>query len=999
MSAKAGAAASIAIGIIAIIAAIPSGGASLSALAAIQAGLTIVGGAAMVGVGIYTLAFAPKASSAGGARSADLQYASAADGVPLPVIFGEQRVVGNFMNYTSDNFRSVKVLGRSGGKGGDATPASTIGFDYFLTYEYGLCMGPIDEIVQVYGAPGEKVMLGDDPTPVVYSASDEYKELVLDSVDPIAANGSEGGICRLYRGSIDQSRLVTGDPYNFETTLATGRIKRGYTYKIVIRTSVDFTDFGAASNDVGETFVADNTSGDVLTVNDSVIEYSGLNYHNVCWALMMDFKIGRLPQPKSYHFILRRYPVHNTSFEMLRPDGTAITGFRVRGSTDTGKPAYTQANPAAILYECLTNRIWGRALDQEMFDEASWVSVSQFFASRHIGMSFSIDTQDKIGSIVDGIRSQLKTITTWDGEFLKLRCLLDLTTTHGAVQTLNSTTCISIKAIRPLWHVTTNEIRAEFLNKSKNYRPDAVHVTDLGNRQMTGRVNSERIQLNGFIDYNTVRRQAFRILREKSYPAMSFEIVLNRFKSQLEVGDVFQLQWDDYDQDSTMYCIVTKIEDSDSSSDDIMLSATQDQTFIPAEGHEAVPSAPSVSPWELIPDLDETEIGLWTGLPLISPTGNFPVVVIELPPILSNQLFGVTYRGTIAIIAHQPAAYHTAVKVYVSRTSGGTYVQAPHEPPSFGHAGELTSDFTLLDQWDRTSTGFTFSLFDPSKDEATILSMFSLVDSIHDDLEEVIDLNGPFVIIQNEILQVGVVEKIGTNSYRARNIVRGRFGTKIAERLDGTRVMFTQTLSDKVIGLTDIGTIPGIPNFSPGTRVHFRAVAVARTTSLAAPLNDNLPFYIYSDNIDYDFTLDDELFIRASDRPLSGLFYEVIDAGATWTIRFRIRRRAVGAETTSSFYGPSEIGYVDDGPGTLGFIVYLQDTTLTQFGRVAIEDHVETFDSATGLMTISGISKTFIYNSAGALYTTTADRILISTAETSGVFSGLDSRPDLVIQL
>ncbi len=114
MGAKAGGALSIVVGIIAIIAAIPSGGATLTGFAAWQAGFAIVGGAAMVGVGIYSLAFAPSASNRAGARSADLQYATAADGVPCPVIFGEQRVVGNFGNYTSDNFRSVKVAGRGG---------------------------------------------------------------------------------------------------------------------------------------------------------------------------------------------------------------------------------------------------------------------------------------------------------------------------------------------------------------------------------------------------------------------------------------------------------------------------------------------------------------------------------------------------------------------------------------------------------------------------------------------------------------------------------------------------------------------------------------------------------------------------------------------------------------------------------------------------------------------------------------------------------------------
>lgn len=951
---------------------------------------SIIAGVSLIAGGAVGLAFTPKTTNRDTVRANELQIATAADGVPLPVIFGEQRVVGNWMNYTADNFRSVKVVGRSdGSKGGDQAPANIIGFDYFLSWEYGICMGPVDEIIQVFSSPGEQKMMGEDAIAVVYADGEHTKEINLDSLDPTSSSGAESGLVRVYRGSATQDRLVSSDPYNFATILTTGTVKKGYRYRIETHSAVNFTAFGAADNNVGTSFIATASSGSVLTVSDSVTEYTGLNYRHICWALFMDFLIGRFPQPKSYHFVIRRFPEHDTDYHMLRPDGTPITGFKVRGSGDIAFPGYYQANPAAIMYECLTNKVWGRGLDQDLFDEATWIAESQYFYARNIGMSFTLDTADKIFSVLDGVRAPLKTVTPWDGQFLKLRCLLNLATTHGAIQTITKADVISFSCVRPLWQATSNEIRAEFQNRSKNYRPDSVHVRDLGNRQMTDRSSPERITLSGFIDFNTVRRQAFRILREKAYPLANYSFEVNRFHSQLEVGDVFKLWWDEYDGDTTAYCLVVRIEDSDSDTDRIKITAVEDITLTPTSGSESTPSIPSQSPWEKIADIDEFDVQLWDGATATIPNDDKPAAVIELPPVLGYRIYGPTRaEGAIMFLGEQPSPLYNGVYVYVSTPSQTTARLLSHTPHRFSIAGTLNADFTNVDYTDRTLTGFTFSLFDSAKDEADLLSLFSIVDTWQQSLEDMLNVAGPFVVIRDEILQIGKVDKIGSNSYRARNIVRGRFGSRIRLQESGERVFFVSDLGGVIPLNADAGNT--LSGNGLGSVVRFQAVATANNAANNLPYEANDIFYLFHSGERFVTGEDhNQRYRRESDTPIAPSLFDISDGTTVWDVRLRPRYRNLGAGTIGAFL--TEFAQKSTSLASLTYRVFINEASgswQTEIFPAVTLIPGDTNDPESGLVLIQ-IPKTYVRTFGGGPQTLTTTIATFTAVD--GARESLDS--------
>jgi hypothetical protein len=763
----------------------------------------------MVAGGIMSLAFAPKAASQNNAAQNDFQIATSTEGFPVPVIFGRQRVNPNYMNYTKSNFTSTVLTQNAGKSDGGGT---VVGHKYFLTWEMALCMGPIDEILQVISTPGEVSMRGVD-APTLTFGNEDFKEFSLSATN-------EGGLLRLYRGGLTQDRIATGDPYySGFSNVVTDLFAQQATNTVVISQPILSGAYVGGTiiwADLTTSTITKVTDSNTCTVNGSAItrvnqavtlnppaflqNTSTMNYRGICWSLFgvgsNRFAIGLLAQPKTYQFILGRLPAHDADFYMQRPDGTTITGFRVRGSGNTGHHCYTEANPAAIIYEILTNQRWGRGLPQDIFTaeaEASFILCSQFFYDHNIGMSFTLNTAEDLQTVIDSIRNHLKTVIILDGETIKLRCLLDITQTHGNIKTLNKSKATNIKFTRPDWSGTFNEIRAEFINVNKNYRPDVLHVQDLANIQLNGgQINSQRVQLSGFTDWNLTRQQTFRLLREVSYPLGVLSFDMNRYLSRLEPGDCFRFIFDEYsDNEVTGYWIVTKITKDKSDDETITVNAVEDILLGSIDGVETSTVVPTIYPWEKIADITPNQIGLF--VPPSNTNGTvFPVRVFELPILITQGV------AKLIVLGQRPSPNVTSMNLYWQ--NGTTWTQLGSQA-QFAASGQLAGDWLTCLQTDRSGAGLRFNLTDPSDDEPTVLSA-NQVEEPTDNLETLLNSGADYIIIGDEIIQVGLIEKLGTNDYRARNLIRGRFGTDVVPHYQDEQVWFLKTMPTGITATT-----------------------------------------------------------------------------------------------------------------------------------------------------------------------------------------------------
>jgi hypothetical protein len=700
----------------------------------------IAGSAIMIAGGAFSLTFDPRSASQADNRARDIDLATAGEGFPVPVVFGEQKITGNFINYSKDTFRSEAVAGESGvgGKGGGPAAPSTIGYEYFLSFEYAICMGQVDQIAQVWSTPGEKPMMGVSPTAVSFGGSD-YAEALLDEVDPQNPQGRQGGLIRIWRGSQTQTRVNPGgtDPY--------------------------FAN--------------------------------GMNYRGICWALFIDFKLGRIPQPRTYQFIVRRLPV------VKRDDGSTIAGFQVRGSGNTTHPNYIQGNPAAILYEVATNKEWGRGLSSDIINEASFIAASQYFYDRNIGLGVTLDRADKLGNFLDGIRQHVKTIMVFDGDQLVCRCLLNAQETHTNIQTLTRADCISLDVRRPFWPATFNEVRLEFLNSKKNYRPDVAPAQDTANMAITGKINTQRITLNGFTDMNTARRQAWRILREVSYPSAVASIEINRFKSQLQLGDCFRHVWTEWgDNPITSYFLVSRIDESDTENESLKITAIEDPNLSPFEGTETGDIFPTVQPWEMINDLDESEVALF--LPNDNRSNEiFPITAVEMPPIYGNINQNLLYLAFF--VGQKSIPGLVGYSIYWALEASESYTQLMNVN-AFAYTGELLEDVPArFADVDRTDAGFQFTLTNVA-DESAMLGLFNTLAAPNASMETLADSPYFYCIIGEELFQIGLITKIGTNQYRAQHFLRAGGGGFQGSHTIGQKLFLYSNFPSFV----DLSTLP-----------------------------------------------------------------------------------------------------------------------------------------------------------------------------------------------
>jgi len=681
--------------------------------------------AMLIAGGAYSLTFQPEASDQDGARNTELKMATTVVGAPVPVVFGEMRVAPNHLHYDPDTYEitelTEKPAGGKGGMGGGGEEQVT-GYEYKLNFELGICMGPVDQIGQIYSMPGEVQML----TPDLWTIfSGDYADLSLSGTD------SQLGASRVYRGASDQTRVASGDVY----------------------------------------------------------QSLGMNYPNLCFAMMGiggKFTYGRSPTVPTFQFVVRRMPV------CTRDDLTNVDEIQTRASDNASDVEYWQANPAAIVYEILTNKIWGRGLSSDIINEDSFALCSEFFLLKKIGMSFTLDRAESIADVLEGIRRHLKLIITWDGEQYKMRCLMDVGQTHKYIQTLNQDEISDLTVNRPMWSNTINEVRAEFQSQTRSYRPDIVHIQDIANREAVGgRVTPTRIQFSGFSLFNLSLQQAQRILSELSYPYMTATWEMNRYKSHIEVGDITRVVWNEFgDNITTTYWMILTIEDGASDSENIKITAVEDQLLSPVDGEElTIAEVPGYYPWERWQEIDEGEVTL-TEDPVKIEDPISPAHVFEMPAIATGMV-----QARTVVTGQKPIG--SAISIQHVYGTDGTNFDLIATYPCFSFTGVLKTAIPTGQFWDRSTGGFNIDLTD-ADDLADFIAV-TTCDTPDDDLEDVTASATNLLVIADEIIGVGVFETVDSDTVKMRNIVRGLFGTPIRAHAVDEDVFFFPTRRDGVI--------------------------------------------------------------------------------------------------------------------------------------------------------------------------------------------------------
>lgn len=906
------------------------------------------------GAGLFldSVIFKPKMVTSA-TQMPQIQFSTANEGAPVPVIFGTTRLPGNFTNFDPSKTVTTAITQttKSGGKGhggGSSSQTQTVGYIYSCPFEVGLCMGPIDGVGEIYTSPNAKkvrdlssavlgggIISSTSGTNIVTGSGTSFMQL---KPNDVLTTVSGDFFCTIQ--SIQSDYQVT----TFETTDST-ITNETYNISNVI---IPITGFGGADY-INLTLAGVNNEGGTLRVYQGNATQTrigsgdpwggdpsnSLNNRNVCFGVFTQgYQLGQEPVAKTYQIELQRMP------KPVDQHGAAIPNFYTRGSYDGKHICFQDANPAAVIYEIMTNKIWGMRRDPATFDLASFAQASQSLALNNIGMSFALDSSQNLSAIIDTVKAHCSLSVYNTGTTVKCRWLYDnIGDSYSIKAKLTKSQLKNFKHSRIAWGQQTNEIRAQFVNRLAAYTNQVAHVQDLASIQATGYIISSEINLIGFSNPDISQRMLTRVLRDASYPQATMSFEMNRWDEKLEQFDLVELDWDEFTDDNVKtYIRIVSAEFMEDETGSISVTAMEDPVYVPTE--ETSPTLPQpVFAFQQIVPPGQAEIS--TVPSAVAAPNIAPVAGIEL------NCFASPLVPAAVFAAEKNEPYLASIDIQWSPLAANNFTDLG-KYSCFAVTGKLTADYPVTKTFDRrTGMAGTITVL---SDLANILGA-NLVQHDGDSFENLVSVNKCFVLVDQEIMQVGFAQSTGGNGVTLTNIARGCFSTAIQAHATGASFFYLPTL-DTTNDIVDLNNMDDIAlNGTPA--VEFSAAGLANGL---APLVAIQVFINADQGVHY-----------LANRPFAPGQYNkpTVTSGTpgstAFLVNFKLRPRAItqGAGVDSFSIAMSRTGTPVD-PYT-EFRVQQFDSTGTQIGTAydnlgplaTIIDSVAD-DATTGLVAIVG---------------------------------------------
>jgi hypothetical protein len=247
------------------------------------------------------------------------------------------------------------------------------------------------------------------------------------------------------------------------------------------------------------------------------------------------------------------------------------------------------ANPAHILYELMTNAVWGRGESPSVMNEMSYLSAAETLRVESFGLSLQLVEQDKIETYIQEILDHIRAVQFQNprtGEW-NLRLIRD-DYSDGAQIGLGPDNCELVTLKERTWGEVINQIRVTYTDPISG-ESESVTADNPSVIAIQGEVVSETRDYYGVRNKYLASWIARRDVIEASQLISSVRLKVNRQGFDLTPGMIAPFTWPDEDIDS----MVLRINDVDwgsSTERDIVIDCTEDiyanTTFDYAETQE-----------------------------------------------------------------------------------------------------------------------------------------------------------------------------------------------------------------------------------------------------------------------------------------------------------------------------------------------------------------------------------------------------------------------------
>jgi hypothetical protein len=204
------------------------------------------------------------------------------------------------------------------------------------------------------------------------------------------------------------------------------------------------------------------------------------------------------------------------------------------------------ANPAHIIFECLTNTDWGMGSGTSAIDVDSFNRCAKTLADEGFGLSMIWTAQSSIESFVNEVlehvdgsmsihpRTGLLTMRLIRNDY-QVDTLPEITPDNAVLSNFQ----------RKGWGETINEINVTWTNP-ENEQEETITCHDLANIEMQGNIVSETRNYYGVRDAGLAMRLAQRDCAAAAYPMATCDVEVDRTAWNWAPGDVVRLTWPEY---------------------------------------------------------------------------------------------------------------------------------------------------------------------------------------------------------------------------------------------------------------------------------------------------------------------------------------------------------------------------------------------------------------------------------------------------------------------
>lgn len=315
--------------------------------------------------------------------------------------------------------------------------------------------------------------------------------------------------------------------------------------------------------------IPDGVAGDMFQVGDGGTVYDGYE------AARAAFGTRTFTGASSYVFYIQDSPIG---------DNTGGLSILVERGTQE-----LDANPAHIIYECLTNTDWGMgspaaALDTQTFEDAAVTLFGEGF-----GLSMLWTRQASIQDFVQEVLDHIQAVLYVDPStgLLTLKLIRD-DYDEGTLDILTPDNADLTSFSRKLWGDIVNEITVTWTNP-ENEQEETITVQDDGSIATQGGPVTDSRNYYGVRNAQLAMDLAMRDLRSAGQPLASCEAEVDRSQWQLRPASVVKVTWPEYGL-TELVMRVTSIDYGRPGDPTIKLSLIEDTYGLDVGSYDAPPS-------------------------------------------------------------------------------------------------------------------------------------------------------------------------------------------------------------------------------------------------------------------------------------------------------------------------------------------------------------------------------------------------------------------------